>query len=107
MNDIFETNAYKIVLGDLAYKMPISSLKSMIGHPLAAANAIEMVMACMIFERDKIPPTINQEVRDPQCDLNYVPNVAIDKKVNMILKTSSGFSGIHSSLVMKRYQEGR
>ncbi len=107
MNDVFETNAYKIALGDQAYKMPISSLKSMIGHPLAAANAIEMVMACMIFERDKIPPTINQEIRDPQCDLNYVPNVSIDKKVNMILKTSSGFSGIHSSLVMKRYQEGR
>ncbi len=107
MNDVFETNAYKIALGDCAYKLPISSLKSMIGHPLSAANAIEMVMAAMIFKRDLIPPTINQEVRDPQCDLNYVPNKAISKKVDMILKTSSGFSGIHSSLVMKRYGEGR
>jgi 3-oxoacyl-[acyl-carrier-protein] synthase II len=66
-----------------------------------------MVMASMMFEKDIILPTINQEVRDPQCDLNYVPNKAISKKVNMILKTSSGFSGIHSSLVMKRYQEGK
>lgn len=107
MNDVFESNAYKIVLGEYAYKIPISSLKSMIGHPLSAANAIEMVIGSLIFERDKIPPTINQEVRDPRCDLNYVPNTAIDKKVNLILKTSSGFSGIHSSLVMKRYEEGR
>jgi beta-ketoacyl-acyl-carrier-protein synthase II len=107
MNDVFETNAYKIALGDCAYKVPISSLKSMIGHPLSAANAIEMVMASMIFKRDIVPPTINQEVRDPRCDLNYVPNQAISKKVDMILKTSSGFSGIHSSVVMKRHGEGR
>lgn len=104
MNDVFETNAYKIALNDCAYKIPISSFKSMIGHPLAAANAIEMVIGSMMFEKDIIPPTINQEVRDPQCDLNYVPNKAISKKVNMVLKTSSGFSGIHSSLVMKRYE---
>ena len=107
MNDIFETNAYKIVFGDMAYKVPISSMKSMIGHPLAAANAIEMVVGSMIFKRDILPPTINQEVRDPQCDLNYIPNQAISKKVDIILKTSSGFSGIHSSIVMKRYGEGR
>lgn len=104
MNDIFETNAYKIALGDYAYKIPISSLKSMIGHPLAAANAIEMVMGSMIFAKNILPPTINQEVRDPQCDLNYIPNKAILKKVDIILKTSSGFSGIHSSIVMKRYE---
>ncbi|MFH0876807.1 MAG: beta-ketoacyl-[acyl-carrier-protein] synthase family protein [Candidatus Omnitrophota bacterium] len=107
MNDVFETNAYKIALGDVAYQLPISSLKSMIGHPLAAANAIEMVMGSMMFEKNIIPPTINQEVRDPQCDLNYVPNQAISKKVNMILKTSSGFSGIHSAIVMKRIREGK
>ena len=103
MNDIFETNAYKAVFGDYAYKLPISSLKSMIGHPLAAANAIEMTIASMIFEKNILPPTINQEEKDPQCDLYYSPNQAIQKKVNIILKTSSGFSGIHSSLVLKRY----
>ena len=103
MNDIFETNAYKMVFGDYAYKLAISSLKSMVGHPLAAANAIELTMCAMIFERDILPPTINQEEKDPKCDLDYIPNSARAKKVNTILKTSSGFSGIHSSLVMGRY----
>jgi len=103
MNDIFETNAYKMVFGDYAYKLAISSLKSMIGHPLAAANAIELTMCALILERNIIPPTINQDEQDPKCDLDYIPNSARQKKVNTILKTSSGFSGIHSSLVMRRY----
>jgi 3-oxoacyl-(acyl-carrier-protein) synthase len=103
MNDIFETNAYKAIFGDYAYKLPVSSLKSMIGHPLAAANAVEFTICAMIFEKNILPPTINQEEKDPQCDLYYIPNQAISKKVNTILKTSSGFSGIHSALVMKRF----
>lgn len=103
-NDVFETSAYKSVFGDYAYKVPISSLKSMIGHPLAAANAVELVMSCMIFKNNILPPTINQEFPDPQCDLDYIPNKAREKKVNYILKTSSGFSGIHSSLVLKRWK---
>lgn len=103
MNDIFETSAYKAIFGEYAYKLPISSFKSMIGHPLAAANAIELTVAALIFEKNILPPTINQEEKDPQCDLYYIPNKAIEKKVNLILKTSSGFSGIHSSLVLRRY----
>ncbi|MFH1191001.1 MAG: beta-ketoacyl-[acyl-carrier-protein] synthase family protein [Candidatus Omnitrophota bacterium] len=103
MNDIFESNAYKTIFGDYAYKLPISSFKSMIGHPLAAANAIEMTITSMIFEKNILPPTINQEEKDPQCGLNYIPNQALQKKVNIILKTSSGFSGIHSALVLKRF----
>lgn len=102
MNDIFETSAYKMIFGDYAYKVPASSLKSMIGHPLAAANAVELVVCAMIFEKDLLPPTINQEEEDPLCDLDYVPNVSRAKKVNTILKTSSGFSGVHSSLVLRR-----
>jgi len=102
MNDIFETSAYKMVFGDYAYKIPMSSLKSMIGHPLAAANAIELAVCCMIFQNNIIPPTINQEEKDPLCDLDYIPNQARAKKVNTILKTSSGFSGIHSSLILRR-----
>lgn len=102
-NDVFETNAYKMVFGDYAYKVPISSLKSMIGHPLAGANGIELAVGALIFERNRIPPTINQENPDPNCDLDYVPNKARDKKVNYMLKTSSGFSGIHSAMVLKRY----
>jgi 3-oxoacyl-(acyl-carrier-protein) synthase len=104
MNDIFETAAYKMVLGDHAYKVPISSLKSMIGHPLAAANAVELTINAMIFAKNLLPPTINQEEKDPKCDLDYIPNVARAKKVNVILKTSSGFSGVHSSLILKRYK---
>jgi beta-ketoacyl-acyl-carrier-protein synthase II len=103
MNDIFETNAYKTVFGDYAYKLPISSLKSMIGHPLAAANAVELTVCSMIFLKDILPPTINQEEKDPQCDLNYLSNQAVKQKVNTIIKTSSGFSGIHSSLILRRY----
>ncbi len=104
-NDVFETNAYKMVFGEAAYKIPISSLKSMIGHPLAGANGIELAVSSLIFERNMLPPTINQEEPDPQCDLDYVPNVAREKKVNYLLKTSSGFSGIHSAMVMRRYAE--
>jgi beta-ketoacyl-acyl-carrier-protein synthase II len=103
MNDIFETNAYKMVFSDYAYKLPISSLKSMIGHPLAAANAVELTVCSMIFEKNILPPTINQEEKDPLCDLDYIPNQARAQKVNTILKTSSGFSGIHSSLILRRY----
>ncbi len=102
-NDVFETNAYKMVFGDYAYKVPISSLKSMIGHPLAGANGIELAMGALIFERNILPPTINQENPDPECDLDYIPNVAREKKVNCMLKTSSGFSGIHSAMVLKRF----
>lgn len=103
MNDIFETAAYKMIFGDYAYKLPISSLKSMIGHPLAAANAVELTVCMMIYEKNILPPTINQEEKDPLCDLDYIPNKARQAKVNTIIKTSSGFSGIHSSLIMRRY----
>jgi 3-oxoacyl-(acyl-carrier-protein) synthase len=105
MNDIFETSAYKMVFGDYAYKLPESSLKSMIGHPLAAANAVELVVCSMIFAKNILPPTINQEEKDPLCDLDYIPNEARAQKVDTILKTSSGFSGIHSALIIKRFAE--
>lgn len=102
-NDVFETNAYKESFGDYAYKVPISSLKSMIGHPLAAANGIELALGALIFERDVLPPTINQEESDPECDLDYIPNVSRKKRVNCMLKTSSGFSGVHSAMVLRRF----
>jgi len=104
-NDVFETSAYKMALGEYAYKIPISSVKSMIGHPLAGANGIELALSSLIFDRGILPPTINQEEPDPRCDLDYIPNEARQKKVNTILKTSSGFSGIHSSMVLRRFEE--
>lgn len=103
-NDVFETDAYKKVFGRLAYKIPISSIKSMIGHPLAAANAIESVLCFMIFKYGYLPPTINQEEPDPKCDLDYIPNVKRELIPKYILKTSSGFSGIHSSIIFKRWE---
>ncbi len=102
-NDVFETNAYKIFFGEQAYKIPISSIKSMLGHPLAAANSVESVLCAMIFKKNILPPTINLEEPDPACDLDYIPNKAREALVNYILKTSSGFSGIHSSIIFKRY----
>ena len=103
-NDVFETDAYKRSFGDYAYKLPISSIKSMIGHPLAAANAVESVLCCMIFKHGYLPPTINQEEPDPRCDLDYIPNTKRQLMPKYILKTSSGFSGIHSSIVFKRWE---
>jgi 3-oxoacyl-(acyl-carrier-protein) synthase len=102
-NDVFETNAYKQVFGDRAYEMPISSLKSMIGHPLAAANSIELVATALTFEKDVLPPTINQEEPDPECDLDYIPNKARERRVEHVLKTSSGFSGVHSAMTLSRW----
>ncbi|UCB57463.1 MAG: beta-ketoacyl-[acyl-carrier-protein] synthase family protein [Candidatus Omnitrophota bacterium] len=104
-NDVFETSAYKKVFGDYAYKIPTSSLKSMFGHPLAAANAVELVACGLIFKNNFLPPTINQEVPDPNCDLDYIPNQGREGRPEYILKTSSGFSGIHSSMVLKRWEE--
>ena len=103
-NDVFETNAYKSFFGEKAYSIPLSSIKSMMGHPLAAANSVELVACAQIFEKNVLPPTINYEVPDPACDLDYVPNVSRKAKVDTILKTSSGFSGIHSSTVIQRWQ---
>ena len=102
-NDLAETNAIKAALGETAYTIPISSIKSMIGHPLAAANSIELAACALIFEKNFLPPTINYEIPDPECDLDYIPNEAREKKVNIILKTSSSFSGIHSAMLLRRY----
>ena len=102
-NDLAETNAFKTALGEVAHKIPISSLKSMIGHPLAAANSVELVACALIFGKNLLPPTINYEIPDPECDLDYIPNRARKKKVDIILKTSSSFSGIHSAMLLRRY----
>ncbi|MEW6606381.1 MAG: beta-ketoacyl-[acyl-carrier-protein] synthase family protein [bacterium] len=102
-NDRNETSALKISLGDHAYHVPISSIKSMIGHPLSAANSIELIACSLIIENNLMPPTINYENPDPDCDLDYIPNKAREGKVDVVLKNSSGFSGIHSALLLRRY----
>ncbi|MFO0574274.1 MAG: beta-ketoacyl-[acyl-carrier-protein] synthase family protein [Polyangia bacterium] len=98
-NDVNETAAFKRVFGARAFEIPASSLKSMIGHPLAAANSIESVAAVMSLFTSRLHPTINYDKPDPACDLSYVPNRAIERPLRAVLKTASGFSGIHSAVV--------
>jgi beta-ketoacyl-acyl-carrier-protein synthase II len=101
-NDVAETAAYKAVLGEYAYRIPISATKSMIGHTQGAASAIETIVTALVLERQLIPPTINQQQRDPNCDLDYVPNVARWADVNVALTHSSGFGGVNTALVLAR-----
>jgi len=102
MNDACETKAIKIVFGEHAYKIPISSTKSMIGHSITAAGAIETVAAILVMNKGIIHPTINYETPDPDCDLDYVPNVARPAQVNVCLKNSFGLGGENCCLVLKR-----
>jgi beta-ketoacyl-acyl-carrier-protein synthase II len=101
-NDSVETAAYKAVLGEHAYRVPISATKSMIGHTQGAASAIEAVVTALVLERQVIPPTINQEYPDPLCDLDYVPNVARRATIDVALTHSSGFGGVNSGLILSR-----
>jgi 3-oxoacyl-[acyl-carrier-protein] synthase II len=104
LNDIAETNAIKLVFGKKAYNLPISSNKSMFGHLAAAAGAVEAVSAVLTINGDMIPPTINYETPDPECDLDYVPNTARKVKVNICLSNSFGLGGQNCSLIFKRFQ---
>jgi 3-oxoacyl-[acyl-carrier-protein] synthase II len=102
LNDACETKAIKMVFGEHAYKIPISSTKSMIGHSITAAGAIETVAAVLIISKGIIHPTINYETPDPECDLDYVPNVARPAQVNVCLSNSFGLGGENCCLVLKR-----
>lgn len=104
-NDLFETMAIKKVFGDHAYKVKISSIKSMIGHLLGAAGGVEVVSSVMTLQTGVIPPTINYEEPDPECDLNYTPNEAVKVDVRYVLKNSFGFGGTNACLVLKRYED--
>ncbi len=101
-NDKFETAAIKRVLGDHAYKVAISSTKSMTGHLLGAAGAIEAITCALTMERGIIPPTINYANPDPECDLDYVPNVARAADVRTAMSNSFGFGGHNATIVMRR-----
>lgn len=105
MGDIAETKAIKKLFGEYARKVPISSTKSMTGHLLGAVGAVEAIACCQIIERSIIPPTINLENPDPECDLDYVPNVARQAEVKVALSNSFGFGGHNACLVFKKYEE--
>ena len=98
-NDKFETMAIKRAFGEAAYKIPVSSTKSMIGHTLGAAGALESLICILALRDGKLPPTINYENPDPECDLDYVPNVTRDANIDYALSNSFGFGGHNVSLV--------
>lgn len=102
-NDKFETLAIKQVFGDDAKKVAISSTKSMIGHCLGAAGAIELIAATLSVKNDLIHPTINYQTPDPECDLDYVPNQARQTTVNVAMSNSFGFGGTNACVVVKKY----
>jgi 3-oxoacyl-[acyl-carrier-protein] synthase II len=105
LNDAGETKALKIALGDHAYKVAISSTKSMIGHLLGAAGAVEAIATLLTINRGMIHPTINYENPDPACDLDYVPNQARHKDVRIAISNGFGFGGHNAVVVLKKYEE--
>ncbi len=105
LNDPIETRAIRTVFGDYAYKVPVSSTKSMIGHLMGAAGAVEAVACVKTLETGIVHPTINYEYPDPECDLDYVPNVAREVRPRTVLSNSFGFGGHNATLLFKRWEE--
>jgi 3-oxoacyl-(acyl-carrier-protein) synthase len=101
--DIAETQAVKTVFGAHARKLVVSSTKGATGHMLGAAGAVEMIVCAKAIQTDTVPPTINYEVRDPECDLDYAPNTARQMKVNAVLNNSFGFGGHNASILAKKF----
>jgi minimal PKS ketosynthase (KS/KS alpha) len=104
-NDRHETAAYKVSLGDQAYNIPVSSIKSMIGHSLGGIGALEMAACALAIENGVVPPTANWENPDPECDLDYTPKVAKQKHIDVALSTGSGFGGFQSAMLFGRPKE--
>ncbi|MCA0172313.1 beta-ketoacyl-ACP synthase II [Bacillus sp. RAR_GA_16] len=104
-NDKYETAAIKSVFGEHAYKLAVSSTKSMTGHLLGAAGAVEGVFCAKVLEEGILPPTINYETADPNCDLDYVPNKARKAEVTAVMNNSLGFGGHNATLVFKKFEK--
>ncbi|MBP2072520.1 MAG: 3-oxoacyl-[acyl-carrier-protein] synthase [Thermoanaerobacterium sp.] len=102
-NDKYETMAIKNVFGQHAYKLKVSSTKSMTGHMLGASGAVEAVATILAIKNGIVPPTINYETPDPECDLDYVPNKALEMEIDYALSNSFGFGGHNATLVFKKY----
>jgi len=105
VNDVSETKAIKAALGEHSKKVPISSNKSMFGHLLGAAGAVEAIFTVLTMRDAIIPPTINYDTPDPECDLDYVPNIARKAQVNIALSNSFGFGGVNAALVFRKFAE--
>jgi len=103
VNDSIETHSIKQVFGEYAKKIPVSSIKSMMGHLIAAAGAVELIACLLAIKTSLIPPTINQEFSDPDCDLDYVPNQSRKQDVDLALSNSFGFGGQNITLIVKKW----
>ncbi len=104
LNDAAETKAIKAAFGDQAYNIPISSTKSMTGHMMGATGALEAIFCVQAIQESVVPPTIHYETPDPECDLDYIPNVARDHKVNVAISNAFGFGGHNAVMVVRKYQ---
>jgi minimal PKS ketosynthase (KS/KS alpha) len=104
-NDLHETAALKRALGEHAHRVPVSSIKSMVGHSLGGIGALEMAACALAIDRGVVPPTANLDQPDAQLDLDYVPNVARRQRVDVALSTGSGFGGFQSAMVVARLAE--
>src|SRR3989338_447987 len=102
LNDKTETMIIKKIFGKRAYEIPISATKSMIGHLIGAAGSVELIATLLAMEHSIIPPTINYEVPDPECDLDYVPNQARPAEIKTAMKNSFGFGGKNSILIVRK-----
>jgi 3-oxoacyl-[acyl-carrier-protein] synthase II len=103
LNDLSETRAIKKAFGQRAYKIPVSSIKSMVGHMLGAAGAVEAVVCCKVVQTGIMPPTINWEYPDPECDLDYVPGKARAGDIKLTISNSFGFGGHNAVLAISKY----
>jgi 3-oxoacyl-[acyl-carrier-protein] synthase II len=103
LNDQSETRAVKAAFGELAYKIPISSTKSMTGHMMGATGALEAIFCVMAIREGVLPPTIHYETPDPECDLDYVPNQAREKKISLAISNAFGFGGHNAVLALRAY----
>ena len=104
-NDRIETLAIKKVFGDHAKKLAVSSTKSVMGHLLGAAGGVELIACALAIKNSIIPPTINYETPDPECDLDYVPNKPRAHKINVVLSNALGFGGHNATLIVKKFSE--
>jgi 3-oxoacyl-[acyl-carrier-protein] synthase II len=104
INDRVETAALKQAFGEAAYRVPMSSIKSMLGHTMGAASAIEAAACCLAVRDDRIPPTMNYETPDPECDLDYVPNAARAVPVEYAMNNAYAFGGNNASVIFRKHR---